>query len=149
VHSGRAGRRRAFERITGELAPYYTVVTYDPRGLSRSPLTGPFDDERAIEINADDAYRLISAVTDSKAYVLASSGGAVISLEVAKRHPERIATLVAHEIPCAAVMPDPTRACEEVTDITDTYKMAGLGAAFSEVHGSDAHPGRPAAVTAG
>jgi pimeloyl-ACP methyl ester carboxylesterase len=120
----------AFERITGELAPYYTVVTYDPRGLSRSPLTGPLDDERAIEINADDAFRLISAVTDSKAYVLASSGGAVISLEVAKRHPERIATLVAHEIPCAAVMPDPTRAREEVTDITDTYKMAGLGAAF-------------------
>ena len=121
---------RAFEKLAGELVPYYTVVTYDPRGLSRSPLTGPFDDERAIEINADDAHSLISAVTDGKAYVLASSGGAVISLELAKRHPERIATLVPHETPCAAVMPDPARARNEFIDITDTYKAAGLGAAF-------------------
>ncbi len=121
---------RAFEEIAGELVPYYTVVTYDPRGLSRSPLTGPFDDERAIEINADDAHRLISAVTHGKAYVLASSGGAVISLELARRHPDQIATLVAHEVPCAAVMLDPARARKEFIDITDTYKMAGLGAAF-------------------
>ena len=120
----------AFARIAGELAPHYTVVTYDPRGLSRSPLTGPFDDERAIEINADDAHRLISAVTPEKANVLASSGGAVISLELATRHPEQIATLVAHETPAAAVLPDPARAREDIVDITDTYRTAGLGAAF-------------------
>ena len=121
---------RAFERIAGELAPYYTVITYDPRGLSRSPLTGTFDDERAIEINADDAHRLISAVSDGKANVLASSGGAVISLDLATRHPEQIATLLAHEIPSAAVQPDPERTRIEFKDITDTYKAAGLGAAF-------------------
>jgi pimeloyl-ACP methyl ester carboxylesterase len=121
---------RVFEPIAGELAPYYTVVTYDPRGLSRSPLTGPFEDERAMEINADDAHRLISAVTDGKANVLASSGGAVISLDLATRHPEQIATLLAHEIPCAAVQPDPERTRVEFKDITDTYKAAGLGAAF-------------------
>jgi pimeloyl-ACP methyl ester carboxylesterase len=121
---------RAFEKLAGELVTDYTVVTYDPRGLSRSPLTGPFDDGRAIEINADDTHLLISAVTGGKAYVFASSGGAVISLELAKRHPEQIATLVPHEIPCAAVMPDPARARKEFIDITDTYKAAGLGAAF-------------------
>jgi len=121
---------RAFERIAGELAPYYTVITYDPRGLSRSPLTGTFDDERAIEINADDAHRLISAVSDGKANVLASSGGAVISLDLATRHPEQISTLLAHEIPSAAVQPDPERTRIEFKDITDTYKAAGLGAAF-------------------
>jgi len=121
---------RAFERIAGELAPYYTVITYDPRGLSRSPLTGTFDDERAIEINADDAHRLISAASDGKANVLASSGGAVISLDLATRHPEQIATLLVHEIPSAAVQPDPERTRIEFKDITDTYKAAGLGAAF-------------------
>ena len=121
---------RVFEKIARELAPHYTVVTFDPRGLSRSPLTGLFDDERAIEINADDAHRLISAVTRGKGHVLASSGGAVISLELAKLHSEQIATLVAHEIPCAAVMPDPARARAGFTDITDTYKAAGLAAAF-------------------
>ena len=120
----------AFTKIAAELAPYYTVVTYDPRGLSHSPLEGPFDDGSAIEINADDAHRLISAVTDKKAYVFASSGGAVISLELAKRHPEQIATLVPHETPCAAVMDDPARERAAFIDITDTYKAAGLGAAF-------------------
>src|SRR5712691_3231413 len=80
---------RAFERLAKELAPDYVVVTYDPRGLSRSPLTGPFDDARAMQINADDASRLILAVTDGKANVLASSGGAVIALDLATRHPEQ------------------------------------------------------------
>jgi len=120
----------AFSKLADELVSDHTVVTYDPRGLSHSPLTGPFDDARAIEINADDAHRLIAAVTDGQACVLASSGGAVISLELAKQHPEQIATLVAHETPCAAVMDDPARARAEFIDITDTYRSAGLGAAF-------------------
>lgn len=120
----------AFRKLAEELASDYTVVTYDPRGLSHSPLEGPFDDERAIEINAEDAHRLISAITDGKANVLGSSGGAVISLELAKRYGDQIATLVAHETPCADVMPDPAKARSEFIDITDTYKTAGLGAAF-------------------
>lgn len=120
----------AFEQLANELAPDFTVVTYDPRGLSRSPLTGPFDDGRAIEINADDASALIASVTDGKANVLGSSGGAVIALDLATRYPERIATLLAHEIPCAAVQPDPEKTRAEFVDIIDTYKSAGLGAAF-------------------
>lgn len=120
----------AFRKLAEELAPHYTVVTYDPRGLSHSPLEGPFVDERAVEINADDASRLMAAVTTQKASVLASSGGAVYSLDLAARHPEQIATLVAHETPTAAVQADPARAREEFIDITDTYRTAGLGAAF-------------------
>lgn len=120
----------AFRKLAEELEADYTVVTYDPRGLSHSPLTGPFEDERAIEINADDASRLLSAVTTEKANVLASSGGAVIALDLAARHGDQIATLVAHEAPNAAVQPDPERARGEFIDITDTYKAAGLGAAF-------------------
>ncbi len=119
-----------FHKLAGELAPYHTIVTYDPRGLSHSPLTGPFDDARAIEINADDAHRLISAVTDGKASVLASSGGAVISLELARRHGDQISTLIAHETPAAAVMDDPVRGAKELVDIVDSYKTGGLGAAF-------------------
>ena len=121
---------RAFHALAGELAPHYTVVTYDPRGLSHSPLTGPFDDERAMEINADDASALIAAVTREKANVLASSGGAVISLELATRHGNQLATVVAHEIPAAAFMDDPSSARARMIDTTDAYKTGGLGAAF-------------------
>ncbi|HET7420288.1 MAG TPA: alpha/beta hydrolase [Candidatus Dormibacteraeota bacterium] len=120
----------AFRKLAAELASDRTVVTYDPRGLSHSPLEGAFDDARAIEINAEDASRLIAAVTNDKADVLASSGGAVIALELARRHAGQIGTLVAHETPCSAVLPDPEKANREIVDITDTYRAAGLGAAF-------------------
>jgi len=120
----------AFHKLATELASFYTVVAYDPRGLSHSSLTNSFDDERGIEINADDAHSLIAAISDGKANVLASSGGAVIGLELARCHPERIATLVAHETPAAAVLDNPARARADIIDITDTYKSAGLGAAF-------------------
>lgn len=120
----------AFHKLGDELAAHRTVVTYDPRGLSHSPLTGSFDDACAIEINADDAAALIQAVANGKADVLASSGGAVISLDLAKRYPHLVRTVVAHETPCAAVMEDAKRARADVIGITDTYKKEGLGAAF-------------------
>lgn len=122
----------AFRKLADELESYYTVITYDPRGLSHSPLDGAFDDERAIQINADDASRLMAAVTKEKADVLASSGGAVISLELARCHADQIATLVAHEAPAAALMPDVARTRAEFIDITDTYKSQGLGPAFGK-----------------
>src|SRR6266508_4225565 len=52
------------------------VVTYDPRGVSRSELTeggtGSTPDERA-----DDLSRLISALEAGRVDIFASSGGAV------------------------------------------------------------------------
>ena len=131
----------AFQKLAGELTDHYTVVTYDPRGLSHSPLTGQFDDARAIEINADDAAALIQAVTDGKADVLASSGGAVISLDLAKRYPHLVRTLLAHETPCAAVMDDPNRVRADMIDITDTYKKEGLGGAFPKFMAHTRIPG--------
>lgn len=127
---GRPADARAFRALAAELEPHYTVVTYDPRGLSHSPLAGPFDDDRAMEINADDASALIAAVGRGKANVLGNSGGAVISLELARRHGDQVATLVAHEIPAAACMSDPARARAAMIDVTDTYRTGGLPATF-------------------
>ena len=36
----------AFRQIAGHLDSSYTVVTYDPRGLSHSTLDSPIQDER-------------------------------------------------------------------------------------------------------
>src|SRR5258708_38376989 len=79
-----------FHRIAGHLASEYTVVTYDPRGLSHSPLDGPIQDERIVQTAADDAHRLLEATTKEPAFVFASSGGAGIALQLADRHPEQI-----------------------------------------------------------
>ena len=117
----------SFHPIAGYLASNYTVVTYDPRGLSHSRLDGPLDGERIVEIFADDAHRLLEAVTKEKANVFGSSGGAVIALELATRHPEQIATLVAHEAPAPVLLPDTARRREEMRDIVETYRSAGIG----------------------
>src|SRR5437763_17167736 len=97
----------AFRRIAENLASDYTVVTYDPRGLSHSKLEGPPQDERIVEIFADDVHRLLSATAKEPAQVFATSGGAVIALELAARHPAQARTLVSDEPPAPALMAYP------------------------------------------
>jgi len=117
----------AFRRIAGYLESDYTVVTYDPRGLSHSTLDTPVNDERIVQIFADDAHRLLSATSKEPAFVFASSGGATIALELAARHPDQIRTVVAHEPPSAILMPDPARVRAQSADIVETYRSAGIG----------------------
>jgi pimeloyl-ACP methyl ester carboxylesterase len=133
----------AFRSIAGDLAPYYTVVTYDPRGLSRSRLESPLDEDRIVEVFADDVHRLLTTLTDEKADVFASSGGAVIALELAARHPEQLRTVVAHEPPSPTLQPDSAHVRAVMEKITATYRTAGIGPAvqiFSDLVGGGPPP---------
>ena len=132
-----------FRRIADELAAHHTVVTYDPRGLSRSQLEGPLDEERLIEVFADDVHRLLAAVTREKADVFASSGGAVIALDLAARHPEQLRAVVLHEPPSPTLLPDPAHVRAVMEEITATYRSAGIGPAvqiFSDLTRSGPPP---------
>jgi pimeloyl-ACP methyl ester carboxylesterase len=133
----------AFRSIAGQLAPHYTVVTYDPRGLSRSKLESPLNEDRIVEVYADDVHRLLAAVTDEKADVFASSGGAVIALELAARHPEQLKTVVLHEPPSPTLQPDPAHVRAVMEEIAATYSAAGIGPAvqiFSDLTRSGPPP---------
>jgi pimeloyl-ACP methyl ester carboxylesterase len=133
----------SFRSIADELAPFHTVVTYDPRGLSRSHLQGPLDEERIVEVFADDVHRLLAAVTAEKADVFATSGGAVIALELAARHPEQLNTVVSHEPPSPTLLPKPAHVRAVMEEITATYRSAGLGPAvkiFSDLTRSGPPP---------
>jgi pimeloyl-ACP methyl ester carboxylesterase len=66
-----------YEPVAACLAGDYTVVTYDPRGNSRSPLDGPWEDQR-IEVHSDDAHRLLGLLAAGPAYVFGSSSGAIV-----------------------------------------------------------------------
>ncbi|GAC1661693.1 MAG: alpha/beta hydrolase [Candidatus Dormibacteraceae bacterium] len=138
-----------FQRIAGQLAPHYTVVTYDPRSLSRSKLESPLDEERIVEVFADDVHRLLAAVTKEKADVFASSGGAVIALELAARHPEQLRTVVSHEPPSPTLQPNPTSVRAVMERIASTYSEEGIGPAaqiFGDLVGGGpphAHEGEP------
>jgi pimeloyl-ACP methyl ester carboxylesterase len=107
----------------------FTVVRYDPRGISHSRLDDPVDVPAAV--HADDAARLLETVGDEPAYVLGHSGGAIIALALVERHPELVQTLVAHEPPLATFLPagDPRRA--EGQAIYETYLAEGGEAAMA------------------
>src|SRR5260370_38891784 len=64
----------AFRQIAGYLESDYTVVTYDPRGISHSTLGAPVNDERLVQIFADDPHPLLSATSKGAACGVARRG---------------------------------------------------------------------------
>src|SRR5918998_909925 len=135
----------AFAPIRGGLSDRYTVVTYDPRGLSRSPFDGEPQDT-SVGTFADDARRLLEAVGTGPAYVLGSSGGALVGLELVSRHPERVRELVAHEPPLTRLLDDADEHARFAREVYDTYRSEGVGPAmgkFAAGAGLDQDPPQP------
>jgi pimeloyl-ACP methyl ester carboxylesterase len=117
----------------GTLASHFpdrTVVTYDPRGISRSELTGAAA-ESTPDQHADDLHRLIAAVGDGPVDVFASSGGAVNALALVARHPAQVRTLVAHEPPALQALPDRETALAATAAIRRAYDEQGFGVAMA------------------
>ncbi|QGZ52694.1 alpha/beta fold hydrolase [Streptomyces sp. QHH-9511] len=108
-----------------------TVVTYDPRGVGRSPRTDG-SAETTPEEHADDLRRVIEALGARAVDVFASSGGAVNALALVERHGGLVRTLVAHEPPSAQVLPDREAALEVCADIHATYLRDGMGPAMAK-----------------
>jgi pimeloyl-ACP methyl ester carboxylesterase len=107
-----------------------TVVTYDPRGAGRSKRTdGAL--QTTTEEQADDLHRLISALGTGPVDIFGSSGGAVNALALVARHPEQVATLVAHEPPAAQELPDHEQAMAACEAIHETYLREGFGPAMA------------------
>src|SRR5712691_1911954 len=85
-----------FAGMAAELADSYTIVTYNPRGISNSTREDTAQDVTP-ELQADDLHRLLSALGDEPAYVFGSSGGAVVGLALVTARPKQVRMLVAHE----------------------------------------------------
>jgi pimeloyl-ACP methyl ester carboxylesterase len=118
-----------FKGIADRIADTYTVVTYDCRGNSRSPMQGSWDD-LTVGLFADDARRLLDAVSPDQADVLGSSGGATYALDLVARHPSRVRTLVAHEPPVSELLPDAARYHALNEQVGETYRSEGTFAAM-------------------
>ncbi|MFJ5725215.1 alpha/beta fold hydrolase [Streptomyces sp. NPDC093149] len=113
---GGGGDAGVYEDVAGLLAERYTVITYDRRGNSRSPLTDPSTPVGVPEQVAD-----VVAVLDhhgiDKALVFGTSGGAIIALDLLARHPERVQAAVVHEPPLVQLLPEDSperRALEDI-----------------------------------
>src|SRR5260370_31908223 len=106
----------------GTLASHFTdrtVVTYDPRGADRSRRTDGAAETTPHE-HPDDLHRLISALDAGPVDIFASSGGAVNALALVARHPEQGRTLLAHEPPASAELPDREAVPAACADIRQT-----------------------------
>lgn len=119
-----------FAAMADELADRYTVVTYDPRGISRSIVGDDPPGDDTPQVRADDIHRLLNALASGPAHVFGSSGGALTALALLTTYPEQVQTLIAHEPPLVAMLPDHAElvtACEEIRHIN---RSTGPGAAM-------------------
>lgn len=113
-----------FTDLANRLADRYTVVSYDQRGHSRSPLEGDPEDI-PVSVHADDAAAILEAVASEPAYIYGNSGGGNIGLELVARHHELVRTLVAHEAPAMELLPDAEKWRAEFQGIYDLYETEG------------------------
>ena len=132
IPGGGNDAHHAFSGIAWHLADRYSVVIYDRRGLSRSTLDDPHEEQR-VETHSDDASRLLAALGSDyePGYVLGSSGGAIVGLDLVARHPEQVHTLIAHEPPTHLLSEhDPIQAMWNIREI---YLREGIAAALQQL----------------
>jgi len=103
--AGGGGDCGGYSAAADVLASSYTVLTYDRRGNSRSPLHhDPVD--MSIAEQSSDAIAVLRSSGFESARVFGNSGGAIIALDLAAHHPQAVDAVVAHEPPLPGVLPD-------------------------------------------
>lgn len=75
-----------------ELSESFRVITFDPRGVSRSKMIEGVS--VSIESIADDIAEMLDELSVEKAHVLGISFGGFVAQEFALRHPQRLNRLV-------------------------------------------------------
>jgi pimeloyl-ACP methyl ester carboxylesterase len=139
--AGAAADARAMAGLALRLSGTYQTVTYDMRGLSRSELDGPAEDV-GIDVLAEDAHRILAALSPEPAYVLGSSGGGLVGLELAARHPEQVRMLIAHEPAAMALLPYSQQWQDFVGELEELHRRHGAAAAMGRfLDGIEAVPG--------
>ncbi|UOE44995.1 alpha/beta fold hydrolase [Agromyces larvae] len=125
---GTPGDASVFGLVAGPLAADHTVVTYDPRGFGRSSGNEP----RRYEIGqqARDVVAVLRAAGIERAFVVGSSAGAEVGLELATNHPDVVAGVVAHEPPVVRLLPDADELQTRIAEIYRTAWTEGSKAAF-------------------
>ena len=104
--AGSPGDGGQFETVAQCLAANHLVITYDRRGTSRSAHLPQYDATSVAE-QADDAANLLSAIGVDRAVAFGTSNGAAVALELALRHPRRLAGVMLHEMPLLSVLREP------------------------------------------
>jgi pimeloyl-ACP methyl ester carboxylesterase len=117
--------------LAEKLIDRFKVVTYDPRGNSRSQFDGePVDQD--MNVHGDDIAALIREFDHGPAFVFGTSGGAQIGLSACARHPQLIRRLIAHEPPCASLLPEVAQLVRAMNQIKETFQKSGAAPAMGQ-----------------
>jgi pimeloyl-ACP methyl ester carboxylesterase len=92
LHSG-AGSARDFVKQVPAFSEKYRVITPESRGQGR---TTDSDAPLSYHLMAEDMVRLMDYLKIDKAYIVGSSDGGNIGLDMAINHPERVRALVTY-----------------------------------------------------
>ncbi|MGI6876610.1 alpha/beta fold hydrolase [Amycolatopsis sp. 3B14] len=101
---GGAGHAGVFDGLAAHLADHYRVVAMSSRLVSAGP-----DGDQHPKVYAEDVLGLIEALFDEPPAVFAFSAGAITTLDLLARHPERVRLAVVHEPPVVGLLPDAER----------------------------------------
>ncbi|TDW17780.1 alpha/beta hydrolase [Kribbella kalugense] len=122
---GGNGDATPYAGLTRLLSDAYTVVAYNRRGFSLSPVDGPVDADTRLDADADDAAALIDHFGSGPAQVFGSSSGAIVGLHLLTRSPERVSNLICHEPPLANLLPDGAEWLAFLDGVYDVWRKQG------------------------
>ena len=118
--AGANGTGEIFKRLAGQLAPTFSVITYDRRGFGQSKLVGEQDYSVRLATDAADVAALIANAGKGPATVFGSSSGGVVALQFATDHPKSYSQVLVHEPAAMRVLPH----AEEHLAVTDELYAA-------------------------
>ncbi|MCF3102312.1 alpha/beta fold hydrolase [Streptomyces roseoverticillatus] len=135
---GGASDAEVFRDLADELASRHRVVTYDPRGISRSLLDEPLPEplpEPWLDTQVDDAARLLAHLTrpGEPVRVFGSCSGGLTALELLVRGPQRLRLAVVHEPPAMGLLPDAARHAAFFDEVYAIFRREGVPAALDEL----------------
>ncbi|GAA1956753.1 alpha/beta fold hydrolase [Kitasatospora viridis] len=143
---GGTGGAAGFTAVLDRLTVDHTVLTYDPRGIGRSPLDEADAEQRVAE-HAEDAARLLDLVAPGEPVrVFGASSGAIVALHLACVEPGRVARVVAHEPPLVEVLPDAGAQRAMVAGVREVWRSEGVPAAVAALATGLSRDGKPVQV---
>lgn len=125
---GAGGDGGVFARSAERLADEFSVITYDRRGNSRSPVEGEAQAAATMRAQAADAAALIRECGYERAVVYGNSGGGIIALELLALDASVVKGMIVHEPPLFAVLPhhDGPNPMQPILDLAGRDPRAAL-----------------------
>ncbi|CAN9417691.1 unnamed protein product [Alternaria alternata] len=134
---GADGRGAVFHDTARYLSRSFTVVCYDRRGYSQSQHIGAQNLKNRLSTDADHASALIAHLSTEAVAVFGTFSGAIVATQLLIQHPHRVHTLIAHEPPAFALLPEQSRAQAAglIEHIYSLYREQGVQAAMEVFSG--------------